>query len=150
MRKIRIVFYVIILLGVWYARTIAPPRHGVGAPVPIGSDGRNSTALAEAIRTHAADAQVEGSGKVVKVLPDDTEGDRHQRFILEVAPGQTVLVAHNIDIAPRVEALMEGDEVFFKGYYIWNDKGGVVHWTHHDPGGKHATGYLKLDGKVYQ
>ncbi len=91
-----------------------------------------------------------GSGTVVRILPDDTEGDRHQRFILRLASGQTLLIAHNIDIAPRVTPLSEGDTVEYKGEYASNDKGGVVHWTHHDPSGNHPAGWLKHDGQTFQ
>ncbi|HWB59910.1 MAG TPA: DUF3465 domain-containing protein [Chthoniobacteraceae bacterium] len=143
-RKIRIVFYIIIVVAVWYSRSHLPLR------APAGGGAGSEMALADAIRDHASDVQVEGSGRVEKVLPDDTEGEKHQKFILRLESGDTLLFAHNIDIAPRVDGLKEGDEIFFKGYYVWNDKGGIVHWTHHDPEGKHAAGYLKLDGRVYQ
>ena len=91
-----------------------------------------------------------GSGTVIRILPDDTEGDRHQRFILRLASGHTLLVAHNIDIAPRVSPLSEGDTVEYKGEYAPNDKGGVVHWTHHDPAGNHPAGWLKHAGQTFQ
>jgi len=26
----------------------------------------------------------------------------------------------------------------------------VIHWTHHDPQGKHINGWLKYQGKMYQ
>jgi len=86
---------------------------------------------------------------VIKVLPDDTEGGRHQRFIIRLASGQTLLVAHNIDIAPRVEGLKAGDTVVFDGVYEWNAEGGTIHWTHHDPGGSHSPGWLRRDGQTY-
>lgn len=93
---------------------------------------------------------VEGKGSVVKILSDDNNGSRHQRFILRLDSGRTVLVAHNIDLAPRIEVINEGDTIVFKGEFINNDKGGVIHWTHRDPEGRHESGWLKRNGMVYQ
>ncbi len=103
-----------------------------------------------AYENRQSDVQVESVGRVVKVLPDDNEGSRHQKFILELASGQTILIAHNIDLAPRIPGLREGESVSFYGEYEWNDRGGVVHWTHHDPQGRHVDGWLKHDGKTFQ
>lgn len=63
--------------------------------------------------------------------------------------GQTLLIAHNIDIAPRIKNLKTNDVVEFYGEYEWNDKGGVIHWTHNDSKGKHVGGWLKHKGKKY-
>ena len=106
--------------------------------------------LAEAFRTASSDQQVSGVGRVWKVLPDDNDGSRHQRFILELRSGQRLLVAHNIDLAPRIPNLGEGDTVAFFGEYEYNTKGGVIHWTHHDPRGRHVSGWLKHNGRTYQ
>ncbi len=95
-------------------------------------------------------AQVAGEGTVSRILGDDSMGDRHQRFILTLDSGRTLLIAHNIDIAPRIESLREGDTVSFNGEYEWNDKGGVVHWTHLDPQGQHEAGWIRHQGRVYQ
>lgn len=94
--------------------------------------------------------QVQGRGTVSRVLADDNEGSRHQRFVLRLAAGQTLLVAHNIDLAPRISSLKVGDEVAFFGEYEWNEKGGVIHWTHHDPQGRHVGGWLEHQGRRYQ
>ncbi|MBU2864399.1 DUF3465 domain-containing protein [Reinekea forsetii] len=93
--------------------------------------------------------QVEGSGEVTQLLADDTEGDKHQRFIVTLDSGQTLLVAHNIDIAPRIDVIATGNRIEFYGVYEWNDEGGVVHWTHRDPNQKHVDGWLKYKGVKY-
>jgi hypothetical protein len=114
-----------------------------------GGVARGDAALARAFDAHASDLEVEGQGAVVRILADDDEGARHQRFILRLDSGQTLLVAHNIDVAPRVEGLAVGDVVAFRGVYEWSAEGGTVHWTHRDPGGEHAAGWLRHDGRVY-
>ncbi|WP_094586812.1 DUF3465 domain-containing protein [Synechococcus sp. BO 8801] len=106
--------------------------------------------IANAYQAQQSGVQVGGEGVVDRVLPDDDDGSRHQRFILRLASGQTLLIAHNIDIAPRIEALRSGDRVAFYGQYEWNAEGGVIHWTHHDPDGQHVSGWLKYNGMVYQ
>lgn len=106
--------------------------------------------LEKAFKNNQSDIQVGGSGKVIKILPDDTQGSRHQKFILKLNSGQTILIAHNIDIAPRISALNVGDHINFYGEYEWNPKGGVVHWTHHDPSGRHEGGWLNHGGGIYE
>lgn len=125
------------------------------SPSPATSGSRavttdDDSAIVSAFERHASGVQVEGRGTVTRVLSDDRYEPRHQRFIIRLASGQTVLVAHNIDIAPRVEGLGEGDVVRFNGEYEWNEEGGVIHWTHHDPQGRHAAGWVELNGKKFQ
>lgn len=92
---------------------------------------------------------VQFQGTVKKVLSDDNDGSRHQRFIVALASSHTVLVAHNIDLAPRVP-LKTHQQIKIFGQYEWNNKGGVVHWTHTDPAGKHAAGWIEYQGRIYQ
>ncbi len=88
-------------------------------------------------------------GKVVKNLKDDNDGDRHQKFLVEVSSGITLLVAHNIDLAPRA-AVREGDQVLIHAEYVWNNRGGVLHWTHHDPQGRREGGWIEANGRRYE
>lgn len=97
-----------------------------------------------------SDVQIQGAGTVVKILPDDTDGSRHQKFIVKLDSGQTLLIAHNIDLAPRVANLQEGTRIAFYGEYEWNAKGGVIHWTHKAPRNNHEHGWLKYNGVTYQ
>ncbi|WP_162812277.1 DUF3465 domain-containing protein [Vibrio cholerae] len=110
----------------------------------------NDAILQQAYQSQQSDLQVQGFGQLVKVLPDDNDGSRHQKFILKLNSGQTLLVAHNIDLAPRIPNLKVGDIVEFYGEYEWNKKGGVLHWTHKDPQNRHAHGWLKHNGQVYE
>lgn len=96
------------------------------------------------------DVFIEGEGRVVRLLRDDNKGSRHQRFILRVGSGLTMLVAHNIDLAERINTIKLGDTVQFRGEYVYNDKGGILHWTHHDPQQKITGGWLKHRNKTYQ
>ncbi|KQA95827.1 lipoprotein, partial [Vibrio metoecus] len=84
----------------------------------------NDGVLEQAYQSQQSDLQVQGFGQVVKVLPDDNDGSKHQKFILKLNSGQTLLVAHNIDLAPRIPNLQVGDSVEFYGEYEWNKKGG--------------------------
>ena len=106
--------------------------------------------VASAYIQRLEDVQVHDEGRVVAVLSDDRKGSKHQRFILRTKEDITVLVAHNIDLAKRIENIKQGDTVEFYGEYVWNEKGGVVHWTHHDPDGRHVSGWLKHNGIKYQ
>ena len=122
------------------ALPVLPPE------VAVGFDQQ----VLQAWQGRRSSVQVNGSAVVSRILPDDNEGSRHQKFILRLSNGNTLLIAHNIDLAPRIGGLREGDMVEFYGVYEWNEKGGVVHWTHHDPRGRHVGGWLKHNGQTYQ
>jgi len=107
-------------------------------------------AIASAFKEKRSDVSVTGVGVVERILPDDNDGKRHQRFILTLASGQTLLVAHNIDLAPRLAPLSVGDRVEFAGTYEWNAKGGAIHRTHRDPSGKRGAGWLKSNAQFSQ
>ena len=106
--------------------------------------------LQQAYQNHQSDLQIQGSGRVIKTLPDDTQGLRHQRFIVKLASGQTLLFAHNIDLAPKIRGLKKVDIISFNGEYEWSEQGGVIHWTHKDPNGRHVDGWLEHNGQRYE
>jgi len=116
---------------------------------PAASTPASSSPGAASLNWQSGD-QVRASGTVTRVLSDDNDGSRHQRFIVEVSPGRTLLIAHNIDLAPRVPSIRVGDTVSFFGEYEWNDRGGVIHWTHHDPRGTHPGGWIEHKGRRYE
>ena len=116
-----------------------------GGDAESGGEPTAERAFAE----RASGVELEIAGVVDRVLSDDLEGSRHQRFIVRLASGHTVLVAHNIDLAERVP-LRRGDVVEARGDYEWNERGGVVHWTHHDPQGRRTGGWIRHGGREYR
>ncbi len=144
----KLVYFLIALAIVYGLESVREQGHPV-AGVPTTSQGSNN-AVQSAYDNRQSDVQVHGLGTVSRVLPDDRDGSRHQRFILDTGNGQSLLIAHNIDLAPRVTGLNEGDTVEFYGEYEWNAKGGVIHWTHADPNNRHIGGWLKHRGRTYQ
>ena len=115
------------------------------APPPSAS---GVDAVGDAFRARRSNLEVEAGGRVTRVLPDDREGARHERFIVRLGT-VSVLVAHNLDLAPRVP-LAAGDSVELRGEYEWTAKGGVIHWTHRDPDGRHQPGWIRHRGRLYQ
>lgn len=144
MMKKLVPLIVVLAIGYWgYQQQGAPTGESIG-------DNRGETRLLEAFENGNSGVQVAGAGRVVRILADDNDGSRHQRFVLELSSGQTVLIAHNIDVAPRINSIREDDLVSFYGVYEWNSQGGVVHWTHHDPAGRHEGGWIEHRGKRYE
>ena len=123
---------------------------GISIPDLDSQNQGSGNAVEIAYNNQQSDVQVQGQGIVSRILPDDNDGSRHQRFILKLDTGQSLLIAHNIDLAPRLNELKNGDAVEFFGEYECNSKGGVVHWTHNDPNHRHIDGWLKHRGKTYQ
>lgn len=130
--------------------TTAMPQGAGHVSITDVTDTQTDHVIQQAFQQQRNNVAVQGHAVVKKVLPDDNDGSRHQRFIIQLSHGQTVLIAHNIDLAPRVENLQAGQQISFKGDYEYNPQGGVIHWTHHDPQGQHADGWLQYQGRTYQ
>ena len=134
---VRVVAILLVAIAVWWGRQQQETQR------PGEADARPSVEGAR------SGDWIEITARVKKVLKDDRRPPRHQRFIVVVDGGGTLLVAHNIDLAPRVP-LAVGDEVRIRGEFESNDKGGVVHWTHGDPGGRRPGGWIRHEGKQYR
>lgn len=122
-----------------------PPGDVRGLPGP--------EAVLALVRSRAVGTWIEARLRVLTTLADDHEGSRHQRFLVKVGEDRqgndlTVKISHNIDLAPRVP-VRAGDEFSVRGEFVWNDLGGAIHWTHHDPEGRHEGGWIKFAGKRY-
>lgn len=72
----------------------------------------------------------------------------HESFTVRSAAGP-VEVVDNVDIAPPLP-VRRGDRVEVAGEMV-HDPGRlpIVHWTHHDPRGRHAGGFIRWQGRIY-
>jgi len=148
----RILVLAVVLTAILIVRhCVAPPRDDArGERHGASSDAASAEqTLAEAFAERRSGLVVEAEGVVESRLRDDLQGSRHQRFIVRLSSGQTLLVSHNIDLAQRVP-LTDGDTVRFRGQYEWNEQGGVIHWTHHDPQGRRPGGWIRHYGEFYR
>ncbi|MEK7432485.1 MAG: DUF3465 domain-containing protein [Cyanobacteriota bacterium] len=94
-------------------------------------------------------------GTVTEKLPDDNDGLKHEVFMIKMTQGKykekIVKVAHDTSYAPYIEELKAGDNLEIKGDLIINATPEMVlHWTHKSDNPKHPSGYIKLNGKVYE
>ena len=117
--------------------------------VAESADVISNDAIEQAFKAKKSDVQVSGKGVVIKLLKADNKGSRHQKFLVRINAQQVLLFAHNVDLAPEVP-LQVGDEISFHGEYVYNPKGGIIHWTHHAPRNDHEAGWVLLNGKKYQ
>lgn len=143
------------LVTLWLAATLAVPKFLLAqAVIPpqaspdTASEATSNAAVEQAFQHKKSHIQLRGYGHIIRHLQDDHKGSRHQRFLVTINAQQTLLVAHNIDLAPRVP-LEPGDDISFSGEYIYHPKGGIMHWTHHDPQGKHTGGWIMHKGRKY-
>jgi len=107
----------------------------------------NNSVIEQLFKSRKSGQDVTISAEVIKTLLDDNDGSRHQRFIVKSGI-HSVLIAHNIDIASRVP-VGTGDFLEIKGVYEWNEKGGVIHWTHRDLNQKRPGGWIIYNNKKY-
>ena len=153
--KLNKLLFAAALAGAGYLALLPPvqtsaPQAEFRAEAPSLQPANADAALEHAYLKRLRHHQVRGQGTVIKLLPDDNKGSRHQRFLLRLGSGRTLLISHNIDLASRIDALQTGDTVAFNGEYEWNAQGGLVHWTHHDPQNRHEFGWLRHLGRTYQ
>lgn len=139
----------IIISGCANAQTQAP-----GAPPKdqLGNQSASASGDAAAIRAQQLQlvkVPLTVTAPVKKMLRYDDRGLPHEKFLLVLSTGSTILVAHNTKMAPYVP-IQSGDIVTVKGEFIWNEKGGLIHWTHHTDTPNHEGGYIEFNGKRYE
>jgi Protein of unknown function (DUF3465) len=119
-----------------------------GFPVQTNTAPSDQEALT-AQADHAIKREITVEARVKKLLATDTEGLPHQKFLIELSNGTTILIAHDLKMAPAVP-IQAGDVLKIHGEYIWNARGGLIHWTHHSDTPRHESGWIDFNGARYQ
>ena len=93
------------------------------------------------------------AGCVVAGADDAGPSGGHEGFLLHLrgaaGRGLTVRVEDNVDLTGYIP-LAAGDDVTVRGEYVFDPRGGLVHYTHRDPRGHHAAGYVRARDRLYQ
>ena len=108
----------------------------------------------DAWRAGRSHLEVTASGAVARILGErEGPSGKHLGFLLHLSGsagrGLTVRVEDNLDLTGRVP-LREGEAATVRGEYIYDSRGGLIHYTHRDPRGRHEAGYVQADGRIYQ
>ena len=137
---------VLALLALAVAIVVARWQTG-SAPNISGAQAAGCSQVAAAFHSHVSDRWVSLSARVSRLLPDDTVGLAHQRFIVRCTSGQTVLIVNDVTLGERAPVRV-GEKTAIRGEYVWNSQGGLVHFTHHAQGG--PGGWIEVGGRTYQ
>ncbi|MDP9017369.1 MAG: DUF3465 domain-containing protein [Candidatus Eremiobacteraeota bacterium] len=121
----------------------------LGACSPNAAQSDDLSGAQAACTRGAQHAEVTIGGTVARVLGvRHGRNGSHEGFTLRMqATAPTLHIEDNIDITGYIP-MHPGDTVELMGQYECND--GVIHWTHHDPRGRHPSGYIKINGRAYQ
>jgi len=112
----------------------------------------NDRAVCEAYSAQRSRVEVVADGTVTRVLGvAPGRVSPHEGFLLRLESGCSLVVRveANTDFTGRI-GLSEGQRVAVKGEYEYYPRGGVVHWTHRDPRGRHEGGYIEAGGRLYE
>ena len=89
-----------------------------------------------------------GSMTVTRVLPDDDDGRKHQKWMVRLSNGKTLQAVYNSDMCPEVP-IKVGDVIAMGGMFLWTNSGPMLHWLHHDPRANRPDGYVYVNGNYY-
>jgi len=122
----------------------------LSSPVQSAAPSASDRKLARAFSQGRTEFFIRVKATIRASLPADYDGIRHQKFLVELSTGQTLLIAHNIDLASPVRRLRVGEKILIYGEYIWSPEGGLLHRTHDDPDFLLPHGWIRYQGRKYQ
>lgn len=73
----------------------------------------------------------------------------HEAFLAADSDGARVQIIDNVALAPKIP-VRPGDRITVRGELIAQTRGGpIVHYTHRDPRGAHASGFIEWHGRRF-
>jgi Protein of unknown function (DUF3465) len=123
----------------------------LGGCASNGSAAPDNTAVCHAFTSGTSHVEVTAQGTVVRAFGVQAGRESpHEGFLMRLSSDCTVVVRveANVDFTGTF-ALRPGQTVIVRGEYEYYAMGGVIHWTHHDPRGRHAGGFIQVDGHQF-
>lgn len=111
----------------------------------------DNAAVCDAFRAGRSHVEVVAAATVTRVLGVASgRVSPHEGFLMQLTSDCRVVVRveANTDFTGAF-ALVRGDRVVVKGEYEYYPIGGVIHWTHRDPRGRHEGGFIQVGDKTY-
>ena len=102
----------------------------------------------DAYRYHQTGMMAEVTGTVARILVDDKDDPRNQKFIIRMTNGQSLLVLHDQVSGDRVPVKVN-DTVLVRGEYQWTETGGTLRFTQRDYSPRRMHGWIEHQGQRY-
>lgn len=102
----------------------------------------------DAYRYHQTGMMAEVTGTVARILVDDRDDTRNQKFIIRLGNGQSLLVLHDQVSSDRVPVKVD-DTVLVRGEYQWTETGGTLRFTQRDYSPRRLHGWIEHQGQRY-
>lgn len=102
----------------------------------------------QAYRNQQSGVMVEVTGRVVRILIDDTDDLQVQKFVIRLQNGRSVLVFYNFHSGDPVPVSIN-HEVIVRGEYSWTESGGLIQWTRRDYSTERRHGWIEHLGRKY-
>jgi hypothetical protein len=127
---------------------------GTACAGPGGGNDAGNGVVYDAWRAGRSNVEVTAEGSIASILGNSGgPSGTHEGFLLHLrgasGHGLTVRVEDNVDLTGQVP-LSEGEDVEVRGEYVYDANGGVIHYTHRDPSGRHAAGFIRAGDTLYQ
>ena len=130
---------------------LAGPVFATALGACAGTQSPDDRALCAAYSSTRSHVEVVADGTVTRVFGvAPGRVSPHEGFLFRLGSGCTLVVRveANTDFTGAIPLAL-GQHVLVKGEYEYYSLGGVIHWTHRDPRGRHEGGYIEAGGRMY-